>query len=88
MAIAEGTVPVSPPAGSTPGARNSAAGLSLVGAVTGGAFVLFLLLARDLLTPLGITRQADAIVVSLYAAAVVFMVVRYLLGFGQPRLFR
>ena len=42
MAIAEGTMP----AGSAPGARNTAAGLSLIGAVTGAAFVLFLLVAR------------------------------------------
>ena len=54
MAIAEGTLPAGTPAGSAPGARNTAAGLSLIGAVTGAAFVLFLLVGRDLLTPLGI----------------------------------
>jgi thiosulfate reductase cytochrome b subunit len=79
MAIAEGTMP----AGAAPGARNTAAGLSLIGAITGAAFVLFLIAARDLLTPLGITRQADAVVASLYAAAVVFMVLGGVVAFAR-----
>jgi thiosulfate reductase cytochrome b subunit len=79
MAIAEGTMPAS----ATPGARNTAAGLSLIGAITGAAFVLFLIAARDLLTPLGITRQADAVVASLYAAAVVFMVLGGVVAFAR-----
>jgi hypothetical protein len=79
MAIAEGTMP----AGAAPGARNTAAGLSLIGAVTGAAFVLFLIAARDLLTPLGITRQADAVVASLYAAAVVFMALGGVVAFAR-----
>jgi thiosulfate reductase cytochrome b subunit len=69
MAVLEGEMPP----GGAPGARVTASGLSLIGAVTGTAFVLFLLVGRDLLTPLGITRDADAMVVSLYAAAAVFM---------------
>lgn len=68
MAIAHGTV--GPGASGT---RTTGSALSLMGAVSGAAFVLFLVAARDLLTPLGITRQADSIVVSLLAAAVVFM---------------
>jgi thiosulfate reductase cytochrome b subunit len=79
MAIAEGTMPAS----ATPGARNTAAWLSLIGAITGAAFVLFLIAARDLLTPLGITRQADAVVASLYAAAVVFMVLGGVVAFAR-----
>jgi thiosulfate reductase cytochrome b subunit len=79
MAIAEGTMP----AGAAPGPRNTAAGLSLIGAVTGAAFVLFLIFARDLLTPLGITRQTDAIVVSLYAAAIVFMGLGGIVAFAR-----
>jgi thiosulfate reductase cytochrome b subunit len=79
MAIAEGTMP----AGAAPGARNTAAGLSLIGAVTGAAFVLFLIFARDLLTPLGITRQTDAVVVSLYAAAIVFMGLGGIVAFAR-----
>jgi thiosulfate reductase cytochrome b subunit len=79
MAIAEGTMPAS----ATPGARNTAAGLSLIGAITGAAFVLFLIAARDLLTPLGITRQADAVVASLYAAAVVFMALGGVVAFAR-----
>ncbi len=73
MAIAEGTVPAGTPRRAAPGARATAVGLSLVGAVTGAAFVLFLFAAPDLLAPLGIGRQADAVVVSLYAAAALFM---------------
>ena len=83
MAIAEGTLPAGTPAGSAPGARNTGAGLSLIGAVTGAAFVLFLLVGRDLLTPLGITRQADAMTVSLYAAAVVFMALGGIVAFAR-----
>jgi thiosulfate reductase cytochrome b subunit len=79
MAIAEGTMP----AGAAPGPRNTAAGLSLIGAVIGAAFVLFLIFARDLLTPLGITRQTDAIVVSLYAAAIVFMGLGGIVAFAR-----
>jgi len=71
------------PAGAAPGARNTAAGLSLIGAITGAAFLLFLIAARDLLTPLGITRQADAVVASLYAAAVVFMALGGIVAFAR-----
>jgi thiosulfate reductase cytochrome b subunit len=79
MAIVEGTMPM----GVAPGARLTAAGLCLIGAVTGGAFVLFLVAARDLLTPLGITRQADAMAVSLYAAAAVFMALGGIVAFAR-----
>jgi thiosulfate reductase cytochrome b subunit len=79
MAVIEGgTVP-----GAAPGARTTAAGLSLIGAVAGAAFLLFLIFARDLLTPLGFTRQADAMVVSLYAAAVVFMALGGVVAFAR-----
>lgn len=81
MAIAEGTVPMGTPA--APGARNTAAGLSLAGAVTGAALLLFLVFAHDLLTPLGFTRPADAMVVSLYAAAVVFMALGGIVAFAR-----
>lgn len=73
MAIAEGTLPADMPPRAAPAARATAAGLSLVGAVTGGAFTLFLFTAPDLLAPLGIVRPADAVIVSLFAAAAVFM---------------
>ncbi len=79
MAVIEGTLPP----GAAPGARVTAAGLSLIGAVTGAAFVLFLIFARDLLTPLGFTRDADAVVVSLYAASVVFMALGGIVAFAR-----
>jgi thiosulfate reductase cytochrome b subunit len=71
------------PAGAAPGARLTAAGLSLIGAVTGGAFVLFLIVAPALLAPLGISRQADAMVVSLYGAAAVFMALGGVVAFAR-----
>ena len=79
MAIAEGPLPPY----AAPGARNTAAGLALIGAVTGAAFALFLFTAPDLLTPLGISRQADAVVVSLYAAAAVFMALGGIVAFAR-----
>jgi thiosulfate reductase cytochrome b subunit len=79
MAVVEDTMPPGP----APAARTTAAGLSLIGAVTGAAFVLFLVFARDLLTPLGITRQADAMVASLYAAAAVFMALGGIVAFAR-----
>lgn len=79
MAVVEGTMP----AGAAPGARNTAAGLSLIGAITGGAFVLFLVVAPTLLAPLGIARPADAMVVSLYAAAAVFMALGGVVAFAR-----
>jgi thiosulfate reductase cytochrome b subunit len=79
MAVIEGAMTP----GAAPGARSTAAGLSLIGAVTGAAFVLFLVVARDLLTPLGIGRQADAVVVSLYAAAAVFMALGGIVAFAR-----
>ena len=79
MAIAEGALPPH----AAPGARNTAAGLALIGAVTGGAFALFLFTAPDLLTPLGISRQADAVVVSLFAAAAVFMALGGIVAFAR-----
>ena len=79
MAIAEGPLPPY----AAPGARNTAAGLALIGAVTGAAFALFLFTAPDLLAPLGISRQADAVVVSLYAAAAVFMALGGIVAFAR-----
>ncbi|MEO6013211.1 MAG: cytochrome b/b6 domain-containing protein [Devosia sp.] len=61
------------PMGITPGARTSAAGLSLIGAIAGAAIVLFLVVAKDLVTPLGLDRETDPVTLSLLAAAAVFM---------------
>ena len=79
MAIAEGALPPR----AAPGARTTAAGLSLIGAVTGAAVALFLFVAPDLLTPLGIGRPADAVTVSLYAAAAVFMALGGVVAFAR-----
>lgn len=79
MAVVEGTMPM----GAAPGARLTAAALCLIGAVTGGAFLLFLITGPDLLKPLGITLKADAMVVSLYAAAVVFMALGGIVAFAR-----
>ncbi|HZY68815.1 MAG TPA: hypothetical protein VFE52_09515, partial [Devosia sp.] len=67
MAIAEGAPPLV-----TGGNRFTAAGLILAGALTAAAFTLFLFFSPELLAPLGITREADAVVVSLFGAAAVF----------------
>ncbi len=79
MAVVDGSMPL----GAAPGAKLSAAALCLIGAVTGGAFLLFLLVAPDLLKTLGIIRQSDAMVVSLYAAAVVFIALGGIVAFAR-----
>jgi thiosulfate reductase cytochrome b subunit len=63
----------SAPPGTHPGARNTASGLSLAGALTGAALVVFLFVAPDLLKPLGLVRPTDVVTLSLLAAAAVFM---------------
>lgn len=62
------------PAGGAPAARTAAVGLALAGAIAGGALVLFEFVAPNLLQPLGVTRPIDAVSLSLFAAAAVFMV--------------
>ncbi len=74
------------PAAVSPGARNSAAALSLAGGLAGAMFVLVLFIAPELLAPLGVTRPADALTVSLYGAAAVFMVLGGVLGLPRPGL--
>jgi thiosulfate reductase cytochrome b subunit len=69
MAILDGPMP----AGTAPAARTMAAGLSLAAAIVGAATVAFLFAAPDLLQQTGLTRSIDAVSLSLYAAAVVFM---------------
>jgi thiosulfate reductase cytochrome b subunit len=65
--IDEGT-----PTGFEPGARATAAGLSLIGGITSAA-VIILLAFLPMLVPLGVERSIDTISLSLLAAGVVFM---------------
>jgi len=80
MAIIDGAMP----AGGTPAARNVTVGLSLAAAIVGAATVLFLFAAPDLLKQFGLTRPTDAVSLSLYAAAAVFMALGGLVA--MPRL--
>lgn len=66
------------PAGFDPGARNSAVGLALLGAVAGAAIVVMLLVAAPTLAQWGVDRSSHAVTLSLLAAGVAFM----LLGGG------
>ena len=68
MAVIEGAMPAGAPA-----ARSVTVALTLAGALTGAAIVLFLFVAPDLLQQAGLTRPIDAVSLSLYAAAAVFM---------------
>lgn len=61
------------PAGFDPGARNSSAGLSLLGAIAGAAIVVMLLVAHDTIVSWGVDRTPDPVTLSLLAAAVVFL---------------
>ncbi len=61
------------PRQAAPGARITAVGLSLAGALAAGAVTLFLFVTPELLAPLGLTRNADAVIVTLFAAAALFM---------------
>lgn len=74
------------PAGFHPGARNTAAGLSLVGAVLGAIVVAVLVLAPTTLVQWGIDRQVDTISISLLAAGVVFMVLGGIIVLPRPGL--
>lgn len=62
------------PLGINPGARNTAAGLSLLGALAGAIIVVLLFAAPAMLAQWGVDRTADVVSVSLLAAGVVFMV--------------
>ena len=68
MAVIEGAMPAGAPA-----ARSVTVALTLAGALTGAAIVLFLFVAPDLLQQVGLTRPIDPVSLSLYAAAAVFM---------------
>jgi len=59
--------------GLSPGARNTAAGLSLLGTLAGAAITIWLFVQPGANALLGIERSADAIAVSLLAAGVAFM---------------
>jgi thiosulfate reductase cytochrome b subunit len=61
------------PLGINPGARNTAAGLSLLGAIAGAVIVVLLFAAPATLAQWGVERSSDAVTVSLLAAGVVFM---------------
>ena len=61
------------PLGINPGARNTAAGLSLIGALAGAIIVVLLFVAPATLAQWGVDRAADVMSVSLLAAGVVFM---------------
>lgn len=69
MAVVEQGAPV----GFNPGARNTAAGLSLLAAVVGAVIVGLIFFAPDTLAGWGVDRAADAMTVSLLAAGVVFV---------------
>ena len=71
------------PAGFEPGARNTAAGLALLGAVAGAAISIVLFAAPAMLIPLGIERSSDAVTVSLLAAGVVFMALGGVIAFAR-----
>ena len=76
MAILEGPMP----AGTAPAARTFATGLTLAAALVGAATVAVLFVAPDLLKQTGLTRSIDALSLSLYAAAVVFMALGVMAG--------
>lgn len=59
--------------GLDPGARNAAAGLSIVAALAGAAIVAMLLAAPAVLAAWGVDRPVDALTLSLLAAGAVFM---------------
>ena len=61
------------PSGFNPGARNTAAGLSLLAAVAGAAIVGLLLFADSLIVGWGVDQTPDSMTISLLAAAVVFV---------------
>ena len=61
------------PTGFDPGARNTAAALSVLGALLGAIIVVMLFVSPALLAQWGVERDSDAVTVSLLAAGVVFM---------------
>lgn len=72
------------PAGAAPAARNVTIGLSLAGAIVGAALLLVMVFAPDLLRQLGHGFTPDEVSLSLYGAAVAFMVLGGLVAI--PRL--
>jgi thiosulfate reductase cytochrome b subunit len=62
------------PRGFHPGARNTAASLSVIGALTGAIVVVMLFVAPAVLAQWGVEQQVDTVSISLLAAGVVFMV--------------
>jgi thiosulfate reductase cytochrome b subunit len=69
------------PAGFQPGARNTAALLSIAGAICGAAVIAANILARDAVAPWGLDRQFDVVPLSLFAAGIVFMLAGGLISF-------
>jgi len=61
------------PMGFHPGARNTAAALSAIGAVIGAVIVVMLFLTPAMLAQWGVEQQVDTVSISLLAAGVVFM---------------
>src|SRR3569623_2059456 len=72
------------PMGFNPGARNTAASLSLIGALAGAAVVLLLFVAPAILAQWGVDREVDTVSISLLAAGVAFMLLGGLIAL--PRL--
>ena len=60
------------PSGLNPGARNTAAGLSLLAAVAGAAIIAMILFAHDTIASWGVDLTPDEMTLSLLAAGVVF----------------
>jgi len=69
MAVAEQGAPM----GFLPGARNTAASLSLIGAVAGAVIVVLLFAAPATLAQWGVEQAIDTVSISLLAAGVAFM---------------
>ena len=69
MAVAEQGAPT----GFNPRARNTAASLSLIGAVAGAATIVLLFVAPAMLAQWGVEQRIDTVSISLLAASVVFM---------------
>ena len=61
------------PSGLNPGARNTAAGLSVLAAIAGATAIALMLFARDLIVSWGVDQTPDTITLSLLAAGVVFV---------------
>ena len=74
------------PMGFHPGARNTAASLSLIGALAGAAIVALLFAAPAMLVQWGVEQQIDAVSVSLLGAGVAFMLLGGVIALPRPGL--